>query len=109
MRIEDLEIINQELPYNVVDDMAIFMRNDPMFYRKNFFPAVMRMKDCHDNGKTYNADKELRPIIEKAMGLYCSKFKLPKRPEEIMDDQDKKNLIQKLYSEEMTQIRKGAY
>ena len=109
MRIEDLEQISKDLPYDVVDDVAIFMRNDPMFYRKTFFPAVMRMKDCHDNGKTFDANKELSPIIEKATKLYCSKFKLPKRPNEILDDEDKKNLIQKLYSEEMTQIRKGAY
>lgn len=109
MKIEDLEQISKDLPYDVVDDVAIFMRNDPMFYRKTFFPAVMRMKDCHDNGKSYNPKKELFPIIEKAVGLYCSKFKLPKRPDEIMDDEDKRSLMQKLYSEEMTQIRKGVY
>jgi hypothetical protein len=27
--------IDDSLPYNVVDDVCIFMRNDPMFYRKS--------------------------------------------------------------------------
>jgi hypothetical protein len=109
MRIEDLETINKDLPFNVVEDMAIFMRNDPMFYRKSFFPAVMRMKDCHTKGKKFDAVKEFAPMIEKATADYCKKFKIERHPSDLMDEKEKKNLIRKLYSEEMTQIRKGAY
>lgn len=109
MRIEDLETINKDLPFNVVEDMAIFMRNDPKFYRKSFFPAVMRMKDCHTSGKKFNAVKEFGPMIEKAAVDYCRKFKIERHPNDLMDEQEKQDLMRKLYSEEMTQIRNGEY
>lgn len=109
MRIEDLEQIDDKLPFDVVDDMAIFMRNDPMFYRKSFFPAVLKMQDCNRRGRMYNAKKELTPVIEQAKKLYCSKFKINKRPEELLDSEEMESLINKIYSEEMTQIRKGVY
>ena len=109
MRMEDIETINKDLPFNVVEDMAIFMRNDPMFYRKTFFPAVMRMKTCHDKGVKFNAVNELAPIIDNATQQYCKKFKIERHPNDLMDNEEKKDLIRKLYSEEMAQIRKGAY
>ena len=30
----------EELPFDVVDDTLVFMRNDPVFYRKFYYPAV---------------------------------------------------------------------
>ena len=109
MRMEDLEKINSDLPFDIVDDMAIYMRNDPQFYRKTFFPAVMKMKSCHDKGTKYNPTKSLLPIIEKAAVDYCKKFKIERRPTDLIDDSEKKDLIQKLYAEEMTNIKKGKY
>ena len=97
------------LPFDVVDDLAIFMRNDPMFYRKTFFPAITKMKSCVKNNEKMNPKKMFGPMIDDACTTYCKKFDIPKRPEELLDDSEKKELIKKLYSEEMTQIRKGAY
>lgn len=97
-----------KLPFNVIEDLAIYMRNDPMFYRKTFFPAVIEMKKCTEKKEQYNPNN-LSPVIEKAIVEYCKKFNLPKRPEELLDDIEKKELVKKLYAEEMTQIRKGAY
>lgn len=98
--------IDTSLPFDVVDDVAIFMRNDPIFYRKNFFPAVERMKS---KGSKFDPVNELSPIIDRASHDYCKKFKIPKRPEELLNAEEKKALIDKIYSEEMTQIRNGAY
>lgn len=109
MRMEDLEKINSDLPFDIVDDMAIYMRNDPQFYRKTFFPAVQRMKSCYDNGKKFNAVKEFSPIIKKAADSYCKKFKIERRPADLMDKEDRQALIKKLYSEEMTNIKRGKY
>lgn len=106
---EDLEKINSDLPFDIVDDMAIYMRNDPQFYRKTFFPAVQRMKACHDNGKKFNAVKEFSPMIKKAADSYCKKFKIERRPADLMDKEDRQTLIKKLYSEEMTNIKRGKY
>lgn len=109
MRIDELDQFDDKMPFDVVDDVAIFMRNDPMFYRKSFFPAVLKMQDCNRRKKPYNAKTELGPVIEQAKKLYCSKFKIDKRPEELLDANEMESLINKIYSEEMTQIRNGAY
>jgi hypothetical protein len=102
-------IDDTKLPFDVVDDLAIFMRNDPMFYRKSLFPAIMDMKDCCDKGTKYNAPKNLMPVIDKATESYCKHFKMNKRPEQLLSDEEKKTLLNKIYAEEMTNIRKGAY
>jgi hypothetical protein len=97
------------LPFDVVDDVAIFMRNDPMFYRKTFFPAITNLKNCSEKGEKINPKKIFGPMINDACTTYCRKFNIPKRPEELLDDNEKDSLIRKLYSEEMTNIRKGVY
>jgi hypothetical protein len=106
--VEFTQPVDDRLPYDVVDDLAIYMRNDPMFYRKHLFPAIMRMKDQHDAGKQPNAESCLGEACNRAMETYCSKFNLG-RKENVFKDDDRDLLIQKLFGEEMTQIRNGAY
>ena len=77
MRIDEFAApTNDSLPFDVADDVAIFMRNDPMFYRKQLFPAIMNMKDRHDAGKDCVAEDVLGPVVDEAMDTYCEKFKL---------------------------------
>jgi len=79
-----------------------------MFYRKQLFPAIMKMKDSYDAGKEINANECLGECASMAMESYCSKFKLGSL-KNIFQPEDKESIIQKLFSEEMTQIRNGAY
>ena len=37
--------------YDIVEDAAIYMRNDPMFYRKHYFPTMTQCQDAHRDGK----------------------------------------------------------
>jgi hypothetical protein len=109
MRIDEFAHKTEDrLPYDVVDDVAIYMRNDPMFYRKQLFPAIMKMKDMHEAGKEPDAEACLGEACNRAMESYCSKFKLGSK-ENVFKDEDRGLLINKLFGEEMTQIRNGAY
>lgn len=110
MRIDEFDSpIDDKLPFDVVDDVAIFMRNDPMFYRKSFFPVVDQMKHCYRKGKEFDHVTEFKKLIDSAADKYCRKFKIDRRPEDLMDDNDRQALIKKLHSEELTSIRKGEY
>ena len=110
MKIEDLNLqVDDTLPFDVAEDIKIFMRNDPMFYRKQLFPAILQMKKCHQEKTEYNPNKSLLPIVDSAIGQYCKKFNLPKRPEDLLDDEEKRGLMDSLFAEEMTNIKKGAY
>lgn len=96
-------------PFNVVDDLTIFMRNDPMFYRKTFFPAMADVSDKLERGESVDPIIVLRPVVDKGINSYCKKFMIKKRPEDIFSDDDRKLAMQKIYSEEMPYIKKGGY
>jgi hypothetical protein len=110
MRIDEFsQPIDDKLNFDVIDDVAVFMRNDPQFYRKNFFPAIDKMKSCVDNGTRVDANKMLGPVVDKACEGYCQKFNVNRTPADLFDLDDRQALIQRLYSEEMENIKKGAY
>ena len=107
--VEFTELDNNDLKFDVVDDVAIFMRNDPMFYRKEFFPTVLKIKSLNDKKQKINPQKEFGPIVDRACENYCKKFNINRRPEELMSLEERNALVDKLFSEEMTNIRKGEY
>jgi hypothetical protein len=100
---------SDSLPFDVVDDLAIYMRNDPIFYRKEFFPLILKIKKLYDTNKAIDSAQMFSPMINKAMHSYCRKFNIPKHPEELLGDEERDTLIQKLHSEELTNIRNGEY
>jgi hypothetical protein len=109
MRIDEFAApTNDSLPFDVADDVAIFMRNDPMFYRKQLFPAIMNMKDRHDAGDECVAEDCLGEVCGNAMETYCKRFQLGK-PENVFRDEDKGLIINKIFGEEMKMIKDGAY
>jgi hypothetical protein len=109
MRIDEFaQPMDDKLPFDVVDDVTIFMRNDPMFYRKQLFPAIMNMKDRHDTGQECVAEDCLGEVCGNAMETYCDKFKLGKSAN-IFKDEDKGLIINKLFGEEMKMIKDGQY
>lgn len=92
----------------VAEDVIIYMRNDPMVYRKSLFPAIMKMKDMYDSKEQINPSKCLGAAVESSMNSYCEKFNLGS-PSKVFKQGDKKAIITKLFAEELTQIRNGAY
>lgn len=99
----------KELSYNLVDDTCVFMRNDPMFYRKEFFPAFAKIADAKRSGKKIDARECLMPMVEKGINGYCDKFKVAKHPDSMYKQEDREAILQKLFSEEMKNIEKGDY
>jgi hypothetical protein len=109
MRIDEFaQPMDDSLPFDVVDDVAIYMRNDPMFYRKQLFPAIMSMKDRIESGKDCVAEECLGEVCGRAMESYCNKFKLGSM-KNVFKPEDQGLLINKVFGEEMKQIKDGAY
>lgn len=100
---------DQELPFNVVEDLAIFMRNDPMFYRRHYFPAMAKISDMHERGESIDPVVLMMPVVNQGVNSYCKKFKLGRKSDKIFKKQDKHDAIRKIYSEEMPYIKKGTY
>jgi hypothetical protein len=110
MRIDEFsQQPENKFDFDVVDDVCVFMRNDPMFYRKSFFPAVTHMADMHREGKELDKNKCLGSMVENALGAYCKKYDIAQIPDEIFTNDDRGQIIDKIFSEEMEQIKKGEY
>lgn len=110
MKITDFtESIDKELPFDVVEDVVVFMRNDPQFYRKSFFPAFSKVADLHRAGKPIDQNKCLGDMVERALEGYCKKFNIARMVDEVFTNDDREQIINKVFSEEMEQIKKGDY
>jgi len=100
---------NKELPFDVVEDAIVFMRNDPMFYRREYYPTVTKLADMTRAGKPCNKMKMFSSMVEAGINQYCRKFKLADQADEIFNNDDRSAIIDKLFSEEMDLIKKGEY
>jgi len=88
----DMDIPQEIIPkpdFNVGEDLLVFMRNDPMFYRKTLFPAV------DDYKKTKDKNVMIR-VVKKGLGDYCNKFNIPNPVEDLMSDSDIQEVVKQL-------------
>lgn len=95
--------------FDLIDDTSFFMRNDPEFYRKEYFPAMASMADMHEKGKAIDAKKSLSKLVDHGCTSYCKKYNLAKNPEELFTQEKRDAIIDKLFGEEMEQIKQGEY
>ena len=97
----------EEIGYDIIDDLKCHMRDDPMFYRKMYFPCMAKLKDNYDKGD-HNADG-VKEMVDKAIQHYCNKYDIIKTPTELLTKEDKDALIQEIYNEELEEVKKGEY
>ncbi len=96
----EFDIPDEILPkpdFDVPSDLLIFMRNDPMFYRKNFFPAIEQYKTNKKN------IEPLKNVINVGLQEYCKKFNIPNPREDLLNDGDivelARTIVQDIMSE----------
>jgi hypothetical protein len=111
VKIVEFSNIDKEtgLDFNPADDLTVFMRNDPMFYRKHYFPIMARIADLQDRGESIDATSLISPIVSQGINAYCKKFNIKQRPDEIFPAAERAEIVKKIYSEEMPQLKKGDY
>ena len=110
MRIDEFtQPIDDKLPFDPIEDLIVYMRNDPMIYRKSLFPALSKMSDCARNKQEYNFAETMRPVVVNAAKSYCKKFKMPKPAGVIFPPNDIDECMTRLLKDEKEHIEKGAY
>jgi hypothetical protein len=100
----NMDIPDEILPkpdFDVAADLMIFMRNDPMFYRKSFFPAVEQYK------KNTKNTTPLESMIKQGLGQYCTKFNIQNPVNELMGSGDVKALVAEIIADEMQDLEEG--
>jgi hypothetical protein len=99
----------EQRPFDVVDDLTIFMRNDPAFYRKHYFPMMAKVSDMYEKGESIDPIIVMRPTVDKAVDSYCRRYKIKKRPDDLFLDDDRREVCNKVFNEELPHIKEGGY
>ena len=101
--------IGSELPYDVLDDVVVFMQNDPDFYRTQTYPALVDVQKAINNGGKFSK-KQMFPMIDKANESYVKKFDVPKRPDRLLHtDAEKMECATRLLNAEKENFRNKEY
>ena len=106
--VEFQEPVNDKFNFDIVDDASYFMRNDPSFYRKEYFPCMSKIADKHTEGVKVDRT-EIMNMVERGINEYVKKFNLGRSSDDVFKQPDRDALIDKLFSEEMEQIKRGEY
>jgi hypothetical protein len=105
MKAIDFNINNKDdLPFDVVDDMHFHMRNDPIFYRKEYLPTLDNCSKCTDDSKVPGM---LDKMIDRGSVDYCKKYKLDILPSKLFNPEDKSKLRAKILDTDMDSFNKG--
>jgi hypothetical protein len=96
------------LQFDIVDDAIVFMRNDPTFYRRKYFPTMAKTADLVRGGKELD-QKSIGSMVDSGINSYCKKFDVARKPADIFTAEDRASIIEKICSEELKEIEGGAY
>lgn len=88
---------NETLPFDPVEDVVFFMRNNPTFYRKEVYPNICKAKDAKKNGTFESPHSYLGGCVEKGIQQYKTKYDM----HDVFQSDDKQKIIDLLFKEEM--------
>lgn len=94
--------------FDLMEDLLTFMRNDPIFYRKNYFPMIVKMCDCAKKQKKFDKNRSILPIIKSGYKQYCEKYGIRQKNAQY-NKQNVISLLNNIYTEEMKNINNGEY
>lgn len=110
MRLDEISTsVKDNLNFDIVDDIHVFMKNDPMFYRKEYYPTMCSIADKKKKAAPKELIKILMPLVNKAAKIYCKKFNLGIDDVELVNLSDRRTLVTKIKDEEMPRIGAGEY
>jgi hypothetical protein len=93
--------------FNLGEDLQFFIHNDPEFYRKHYFPFIIKLKEAKQNKTKFTA-KAFEALVKHAYNVYTDKFSEEELPTTI-DDKVVKEVCENLYREEIKNIEEGHY
>jgi tagatose-1,6-bisphosphate aldolase non-catalytic subunit AgaZ/GatZ len=112
MRLDELDSATSQeqadLGYDIVDDIVVFMRNDPNFYRKYYYPKMTELARSYK--KTQQIDYEsCNEMIDAAIPAYFKKYEIVQSPKDVFTKDDRSAIISLIFDDEAEQITNGGY
>ena len=113
MNIDDLGIgangFDKSPSYDVPTDLIVFMRDDPQFYRKSYYPTMCGCQSSYNKGDKDQSMKLLMPMIDQAIGQYTKKYDLPYEANDLLPMEERKELASAICEMEVDGFKEGEY
>ena len=93
--------------FDLKDDLIFYMNNQPDFYRKHYFPTMLKFKKCYDKGQNVSP-RAFKGLVEKAYNMYTAEFPVQGLAEKIDKDIFEK-VCSEIHSTELENIKDGQY
>lgn len=98
---------NTKLDFDLEDDLLFFMNNDPDFYRKQYYPVMLKFN------KYCNSNRRVKPVafsklVNSAYEAYKVKFPVEKLPDQL-DKELCETLCTKIHEDETKNCNEGIY
>jgi hypothetical protein len=99
LKIDDIDLL---------DDLEFFMNNDNQFYRRIYYPMLMKLKKIVKTGKSCD-DNFFRSCVDQAIPIYIKKFNISGNEKSVFTDVDRDEVARKIFGQEKERIEKGEY
>jgi hypothetical protein len=96
-----------QLPFDLQDDLIFFMRNDNEFYRRHYYPHIVKCKHHLNQGQNLS-NRVFEPLVRHAFECYSNKFPIRELPESLSEKMCEE-ICNKIKSEESKNISKKIY
>ncbi|MFW6046491.1 MAG: hypothetical protein ACOCP4_01725 [Candidatus Woesearchaeota archaeon] len=117
---EDSDFIhNQETPefvdvfddidYDVVNDLLVYMKNDNNFYHNFYYPTMHNIAKKYKKTKKLEMNKPIKRLVDSAIVQYCKEYDIHEHPDKMFGNEEKSEIISKLIREEEQELQKGEY
>jgi len=100
---------NEQLPFDIVEDLHIFMKNDLMFYRRVYYPTLSRVATAIKQKKRVSFSSLVEPMINKALEVYCKKYDIPQSVQKRFTQSQREDLVSRIQQEETPNVQDGEY
>ena len=94
--------------HDLRDDLVFYMRKDPAFFRKAYYPAMCELDDKIDSGKKTSSN-DLLELVKLGAYNYVKKFGLQETLGDVFDQDDLEEIAEFIYSEESKKCKDGDY
>lgn len=101
----DQSVVN----FDPVDDLLAFMQNNLLFYRKVYYPTMIKISNHLRRKKKISLHKEIKHLVDKAIVGYFKTYKLNVDPEDLFTDEHCESVISQIIELELPLIKKGEY
>ena len=95
------------LAFDLMDDLAFFMNNDPEFYRKRYFPTMLKLNKFCKEGKRVSS-KAFEKLVNDAYEVYRGKFAV-EGLEKTLDNEIREKLCRYIHEQETKNCKDGVY